>query len=92
MDAVKKAQEAGQNRARLESDCDEYGIFVVNEDLAQELLRRVRENWQLADALRYAKESGVQICAYDKFNAGASLIFIDIQASDTEIIKFLSVD
>ena len=56
----------------------------------QKFLARLKKNKKLRDACRSAIEWGVAIHLKEKFDELAGIVYVDAQASDDEIVKFLT--
>ena len=91
--AIEIAKERRDTKRECIREAKRYGIDVLlsSEAEAYILIRdRLRSNQRLADAAMLARKNGINVIPGKKFWIGGSGgVWIDVRASDEEIIEFL---
>jgi len=81
-----------QLRKDLEQPSKDFGVSagVIDIEDFGAFIARVRENPELVEALQKAKEQGVRIIVAVFFSVSDHMIFVDMNRSDYEIIKYIT--
>lgn len=90
--AILMAKTRREDIKRLEQEASQFGIIMLYDDEVEvkSMLSRIRANPQLAEILKETKRNDIAIFIGDTFDIHIGSISINNNASDEEIIKFLT--